>query len=76
MTGGQTGTGLDIVEAGDYFLGGFLFSGGDSLSGSSMCQMSLSLCRPKTPTWFDSEVPICPIQTTLRTDNFLRRGRS
>src|SRR6266404_6049644 len=50
----------------NHFLGGFLLSEGDSLSGSSTCQMSLSLCKPKTPTWFDSEVPICPIQTTLK----------
>jgi len=66
MTGGQTETGLDIVEAGNYFLGGSLLSGGDSLSGSSTCQISLSLCRPKTPTWFRFEVPIWPIHTTLK----------
>ena len=35
---------------GSYFLGGLSLSGGVVLSGSSTCQMSLSLCRPNKPT--------------------------
>src|SRR6266849_3724868 len=60
----------------NYFLGGLSLSGGESLSGSSTCQMSLSLCNPKTPTWFDSDVPICPIQTTLKRALRQRRRTS
>src|SRR6266404_3926524 len=39
-----------LMEAGSYFLGGLDLSGGVVPSGSSTCQMSLSLCRPNTPT--------------------------